>query len=469
MGWWGVGLALVAPWLAGTLWVRGCWRDRPAGIWPMALGYGYLLGMLAVTVLLRLQQALGLPPHFAGPAVGVAILALSGGYWLWRRTSPDPGELAETQALAVRPTWQNLLFVLLLAWLGWRWVTLAQELWWLPLFPWDAWTTWAVQPRVWAELQQWVPFVDPIRWLGDTSGSVYTIDAIHYPITVPLLALWPTLGFGAWNETAANLPWLGAGLALGMGFYGQVRWWGATPLVALIWTWLLLSLPILDTHVALAGYADLWLVACFSLAVIAFFQWLRTGDGRQAGLALALALACPSIKLEGLVWLLMFVPALVAAWLRGKMLWAVTGIAVLLGLAWWLSGGVTFAAPGFGEVSLRPDLIQIPWLGRFELHYRSSWEPLFTNFFVLVNWQLFWYLALAAVVVAMPGMRAERWRWVMALFIGSCLLMLFVLFFLTDAQRWADQYTSINRVFMHFVPALLFWMMTVWVKPASLR
>ena len=44
--------------------------------------------------------------------------------------------------------------------------------------------------------------------------------------------------------------------------------------------------------------------------------------------------------------------------------------------------------------------------------------------------------------------------------------MLFVLFFLTDAQRWAEQYTSINRVFMHFVPALLFWMMAVWVKPA---
>ena len=74
MGWWGVGLALMLPWLAGALWVRSGWRDDPAGIWPMALGYGYLLGMLVVTLLLRLQEALGLPPSFAGPAVVMAIL-----------------------------------------------------------------------------------------------------------------------------------------------------------------------------------------------------------------------------------------------------------------------------------------------------------------------------------------------------------------------------------------------------------
>lgn len=467
MGWWGVGLALMLPWLAGALWVRSGWRDDPAGIWPMALGYGYLLGMLVVTLLLRLQEALGLPPSFAGPAVVMAILTILGAWRLWRRVALDRLRLQDAGTFGVELSWQRIVFVLLLVWLGWRFATLAQELWLRPLFPWDAWTTWTVRPRVWAELRQWVPFVDPIRWLGDASGSLYTIDAVNYPITVPLLALWPTLAFGVWNDTAANLPWLGAALALGLGFYGQTRSWGATPLAALIFTWLLLSLPILDTHVALAGYADLWLAAFYSLAVIAFFQWLRTGDRRQAGLALLLALVCPSIKLEGMVWVLMFIPALAVAWLRGKALWALVGIVAVLGLVWILSGGVAFVAPGLGEIQLRPDLIQLPWLGRFALHYRSSWEPLFTNGFVLVNWHLLWYLALAAWVVAVPRIRVERWRRIMALFIGCCLLMLFVLFFLTDAQRWAEQYTSINRVFMHFVPALLFWMMAVWVKPVD--
>ena len=261
-------------------------------------------------------------------------------------------------------------------------------------------------------------------------------------------------------------PWFGAALALGFGFYGQARLWGASALTALVFAWLLLSLPVLDTHVALAGYADLWMAVVFSLAAIAFFQWLRDGDRRQGLLALPLALACPLVKLEGTVWLVMFVPALLMVRLRGRPLWTLAGLGVVLGLVWWSVGGVAFSLPGLGEFRLTPELFQVPYLGQFRLGYRGTWEPVLKNFFALANWHLLWYLALAAAVAAVPGIRAERWRRVMAVFIASCLLLLFVLFFLTDAQRWAEQYTSINRVFLHFVPVLLFWIVTVFVSPA---
>jgi hypothetical protein len=63
-----VGLALVVPWLAGALCIRAAWRGvAPAGIWPVALGYGYVLGLLVVTLLLRLQAALGLRLDFTAP------------------------------------------------------------------------------------------------------------------------------------------------------------------------------------------------------------------------------------------------------------------------------------------------------------------------------------------------------------------------------------------------------------------
>lgn len=469
MAWWLVGLALGVPWLAGSLWVRGAWRDAPAGVWPLALGYGYVLGLLAVTLVLRLQSATGLPLGFAGPLLVVVSLALAGGWWAWRRIGRAEGLKPAKSDWRGQPFWQRILFALLLAWLGWRLAGLALELWWWPLYPWDAWTTWAVRPKVWVGVRELAPFVDPQRWLADSTSPAYTIEAWTYPVTVPLLALWPTLAFGTWNETAANLPWLGAALALGLGFYGQARLWGAAPLTALLFTWLLLSLPVLDTHIALAGYADLWMATIFSMAVIAFFQWLRIGDRRQGFLALLLALVCPLIKLEGTVWLSMFVPALLFVWLRGWPLWLLTGIVVVLGIVWWSVGGVAFDLPGLGEFRLKPDLIEVPYLGRFNLGYRGTWEPVLKNFFILANWHLLWYLALAAVVATVPRMRAERWRRVMAVFIGSCLLMLFVLFFLTDAQRWAEQYTSINRVFLHFVPALLFWIVTVFVPPRPAR
>lgn len=372
--------------------------------------------------------------------------------------------MREDRALGVGAWWPRILFILLLYWLGWRLLSLAQEIWWRPLYPWDAWTTWMMRPRVWSEWHQLMPFVDPQRWLAEPSGSVYTIDAWTYPYTVPLLALWPTLAYGAWNETAANLPWLGAALALGLGFYGQARLWGVSPLTALIFTWLLWSLPLLDTHVALAGYADLWLATVFGLAVIAFFQWARDGDCRQGWLALLLALACPSIKLEGTVWLLLFLPALLAARLRGGWLLVLAGLALALALGWWLAGGVAFGIPGLGEFRLTPALIQVPYLGRFALGYRGSWDPVVMNFLVLANWHLFGYLMLLAAgvsVVSVFKYGAARWQQAELVFVVTSLLALFVLFFLTDAQLWAEQYTSINRVFLEFVPAFLFWMLTV--------
>lgn len=466
MAWGFVGLTLFLPWLAGVLWVRAGWRGTLPGVWPLALGYGYVLGSLAVTLLLRLQAALGFSPNVAGPLLALALLALAGGWLTWRQLGRSVDFERAGSDWREQPLWQRLLFAVLLAWLGWRLLGLTLEVWWRPVFAWDAWTTWAVRPKVWAELGTLAPFVDPQRWLADPSGSAYTIEAWTYPATVPLLALWPTLAFGAWNETAANLPWIGAALALGFGFFGQARLWGVAPLAALALTWLLLSLPILDTHVALAGYADLWMAVVFGLAAIAFFQWLRAGDPRQGLLALLMASACPLIKLEGTVWLLMFAPALLVVWLRGWWLWLVVASVAMLAVAWWLVGGVTFVLPGLGEFLLKPDLIQVPYLGRFNLGYRGTWGPVLKNFFVLANWHLLWFLTLVALAAALPGLAADRWRRVVAIFMGSCLLMLFFLFFFTDAQRWAEQYTSINRVFLHFVPVMLFWIVTVFA-PAS--
>lgn len=466
MGWWWVGLALVLPWVVGTLWIRGAWHKAPAaGVWPLALGYGYILGLLTVTLFLRLQAMADFGADFSDPLVELIVLGGAGAWWLWHRGYGVVGRFTFSGKFwSQQPLWQRIVFALLLGWLLWRLTGLALEVWWRPLYPWDAWANWTVRAKVWAELQQWVPFLTPQQWLADPSPTVYTVEAWAYPITVSLLASWPTLAFGSWQETIANLPWLGAALALGLGFYGQVRLWGATPLTALLFTWLLLSLPILDTHVALAGYADLWITAAFSLAAIAFFQWVRTADRRQGILALLLACACPLIKLEGTVWLAMFTPALLVVWLRGWPLRVFAGLGAGLIITWWSLGGMAFDISGLGHFTLRPNLIEVPYLGRFALGYHhGTWGSVWKNFFVLANWHLLWYLVLISLVIAVPKWRAERWRRIMAVFIGSCVLMLFVLFFCTDAQHWAAQYTSINRVFMHFVPALLFWVFTLWV------
>ncbi len=459
-----VGLALGIPWLAGTLCVRALWRNTPVGSWPLALGYGYFLGLLAAILLLRIQAVLDWPLDWIVPTLTLAILGLAGGGLAWQRGGFMFPSL-DKEGWRVAPGWfERGLFILLLAWLSWRLFLLAQEVWLRPLYPWDAWTTWGVRARVWSELQQWVPFVRPEQWFGDTRGLVYTLHAWQYPDAVSLLALWPTLAFGGWNESIAHLPWLGAAIALALGFYGQARLWGATSLTALIFVGLLLSLPMLDTHVALAGYADLWLAAVFGLAVCALLQWARTGDRWQGVLAVLLALACPWLKREGLIWALLLIPAATVVWTpRRYWPWLGGGVLLTVGL-WWVSGGIVFTVAGWGDIGLTPEVMQLPGLGRFEWHYHDIWGPVARNLFLLGNWHLFGYLLLIALFWGLPRTAAEPWRLAGMMVTASGLLVLFVLFFFTDAHHWARQYTSINRVFLHFAPALLFWALTVSVR-----
>src|SRR5699024_3645182 len=155
-----------------------------------------------------------------------------------------------------------------------------------------------------------------------------------YPKTVSLISLWVSLALERWDDSLINLPWLFCAIALGLAFYVQLRGWGFTLLASLLGTYLLFSLPLLNTHVALAGYADLWLATVYCLAGMAFLQWLRTGDSRQGGLALLLALACPLINREGLIWMLTFLPPLMIARLSSKAI-LLTGVGSLIGLTVW--------------------------------------------------------------------------------------------------------------------------------------
>lgn len=61
MAWWLVGLALLLPWLAMTLWLRLVWGNLSRGRWPLLLGYGDLLGTIGVA------GYCGSREHWAGP------------------------------------------------------------------------------------------------------------------------------------------------------------------------------------------------------------------------------------------------------------------------------------------------------------------------------------------------------------------------------------------------------------------
>ena len=120
---------------------------------------------------------------------------------------------------------------------------------------------------------------------------------------------------------------------------------------------------------------------------------------------------------------------------------------------------IGYAVGGFsvGPIRLTPELIEIPYLGRFELGLGGDWRPFVQNLFVLANCHLMWYLAIPVVVMA--GFARAPWLRSCSVLVVSWFAMLFVLFVLTGARQWVEQYTSINRLLLHITPALIFYLL----------
>ena len=83
-------------------------------------------------------------------------------------------------------------------------------------------------------------------------------------------------------------PWLLMLVALALAAYGAFRDAAIRPLGALIGAYLVASLPLLDTHAALAGYADLMLAGVYTCAALALHRWVQRRDGKHYALGAAL-------------------------------------------------------------------------------------------------------------------------------------------------------------------------------------
>src|SRR4029078_3213351 len=120
------------------------------------------------------------------------------------------------------------------------------------------------------------------------------------------IQLWFASALGGWNEPLVDLAWCGALSAFALAAYGYWRVAALSPWISLGLVYALVSLPLIDGHVALAGYADLWVAITLGLAVLAWARWLILRERRQWVLGVALARCLPAMKLEGTVWLVAF-------------------------------------------------------------------------------------------------------------------------------------------------------------------
>lgn len=443
MEFFGLVAGMILPWLLGLVWLRVLWRDRNSTAWPLWLGYGYILGVLATTLIMRLLDVLGIPFSFLSISLLIIGLILPGA-WLSRST-PWRCSASARNSFRGEARWQQVLFVFLVAVIVLRLAGLGLEIIWRPLFAWDAWNQWATKARVWYEWGRLVPFVSADNWLATGATQAYTDSAPHYPATIPLLQVWMSYSLGRWDDSLMNLPWLQCGIALGLAFYGQARLWGVPPLLAMIFSYFLLSLPLLDTHIALAGYADLFMATVYGLAAMAFFQWARSRDQRQGILALLLILSCPLIKIPGQIWMLTFLPALWVALMPRVGTIAVAVLAVLGAAALYLLGQTQLVILGY----------------TLHTEFSPVGEPILKNLFVMDNWHLFWYLFFALWLFALPRIFSTPLR-VMTILVLTDFYFLAMVFFFSKAHIWVADFSTLNRALLHIVPMLMFYMMVLY-------
>jgi hypothetical protein len=443
-------LSVALPWLLGIAvlaaldWPGGETRGYAAA---MRAGFGYVVGMILLTLWMRALSAAGI--GFGRMSIGLplfaAVVLLSA--WATRNRRLSVADFRHAITALARPSlegWQRVAWIALVAWLIVHFALMAAEIAWRPLYPWDAWVQWATKARVWYELGHMAPFVRAAQWLAGTGGAYFDASP-DYPATVPLMQVWTCVALGRWDDSAMNWPWLAILISLTFAMYGSLRAEGVAPLTSLFGAYFLATLPLVDVHVALAGYADLPMGAVYGLAAIAFYRWSVHRRKSDAMLALFLAIACPMIKNPGWIWALTIVPGVIVAFAprRGLRI-VVTGFAVaVLGV--------------LAIARTQPTLLGY----HLKLDFAPAWAQLVKSYYLMGNWNLLWYAVIALMIFGWRRLSQPPLLPLSAV-VAAGLIFLAIVFSFTTAAEWIADLTTANRASMHLAPLLVFAGVLLW-------
>lgn len=412
---------------------RHDWRTHRA----LIAGYGIATGLVLTTLATRAAFALGWGLAFPAAAGALLILTAAGaGIGWFAAAGIAPQRRPALVAPAGPPIATRVLAWLFVTLAGVRVVSVGLETWWRPLFPWDAWEIWGPKTKIW--------------FLARDLNNFYGHFDNGYPPGINLLQIWANLGMGAWDDARMNLAWPLMLAALALAGYGQVRALGGSVLAAAILAWLLVSLPMLDTHAALAGYADLPLAVMLALAAFAFIGWTLSGDNRQLALAIVVALTPPLFKIPGLLWSLALVPAfLFAVYVRHRHVgW----------VRWGLPAGTLALGALAAVVAAKRNFS----LTQYQAHLapNATTSYLADNFLWLGNYHLLFWLLPVALVLAWREVIGRELRSA-SLLVGSGLAFLAVSFYFTNTTLWWADYGTINRATIHFAPVLVYYLFLI--------
>jgi hypothetical protein len=446
----GLLLSIALPALAGLPWMLAAQNRRAPGVWPLAIAYGYALGLLITTAGMRVLDLAHLPINLLTAATLPAIAGAAG--WWRMRAGPD---FARADARAARATWESMnratriVCAAALSLIALRMLSLGAEVLLRPVFPWEAVSAVAAKARVWYELGALAPFVPPASWLEglgnytDTEPGAFALPS--------LLLVWTAHAIGQWHEGAIGIPWWMLGLSMVLALYGHLRRAGGGVAFALCVAYLFLSLPLVDVHIALAG-APQWIAAAgIGLAGCALLRWLDA-PSRELVYCFAIGAALAVLSMASTwPWYAIFA---VAITIRHRPRFAAK-----------LAVGFPFLVL-FALLALLQTPISLAGMV-LKLQVATGWGETLESLFLLDNWHLLYGVALLVAIIGWRFVTSPPWlarTWIMIMGLG----LMFVWGALSVPGIWYGGLRDFSYAALQFAPLLVFWTATA-ARAAAFR
>jgi len=437
----GLLVSITVPLFAGLPWFMMLQPERAPGAWPIAIGYGYAAGLLSIVVGMHLLSLAHIPIGLATSAALPLIVGIAG--WLAWRRSAAPRFMHAMKAVVENwrtlPRLTRIACVIVSALIVIRMGTLATETVLRPIFPWEAVSGVAAKARVWYEAHALVPFVSPTDML-DARG-MYT-DADPRAWSLPsLLLVWTANALGGWQEGAVGFAWWTLGVALACAFYGHLRRIGAGVAFGLVFAYVLLSIPLVDLHIALSG-AQQWVAAVgIGLAGLAAMRGLATPS--------PLLLACAIVGMTLALWTL---PS-TWPWL------AIFALAFAIERWPRLGGKIAVLTPLVVGIALLAAMQMPITIGGATLRVQVApeWNETPESLLLLDNWHLLYPMLALVVVLRWRMLFAPAWRartWIVAMGLG----LMLVKGMLALPPWWFGGLRDFSYTGLQLLVPMLFWM-----------
>jgi hypothetical protein len=413
-----------------------------------ALGESFLIGILFVIFAVNLVQFINInikPYHLI---IGMSLISLSSLLlFLKSQTYKSP----DFSNLKIVPYWQLLAWLFVFVHL--YFIIIQNEL--LPLTPWDAWVGWIAKAKIWVFHGLNESLVNKGDWLLNDAN--FTNPTAHYPDGLPLL-YYVNSGLFGWNESALNGIYPALFISILLSMYGNIK---SNTNQALAWlaVILMVSIPFINVHVTLAGYADIWVAGYLFVVLITANNFLDTKSIQTLILLVVYSLGLVMFKLESWIWLIGVYSILLFALMTTKSRVIGSIVFLISFIIWWFIDGFGFQTP-LGEVFIQPNLIKVPLMGTYELNFTNTSKAWLESLFLSYNWRLLWF-SLPFIIFYSFKIKNKSRIILPATFLFYSCLFLFILFYMTGASVWANDFTSSNRIVLHIVPIYIYYIVSV--------